>query len=55
MLVDFQDEEVLEHYISELTSIGLKLKSSTVQFFFDSSRLFPRYAEAIRLIDKEMP
>ena len=51
MRFDFQDEEVLGHYITLLKSISLKLNSSTVQFFFDSSGLFPLYTEAIKLIN----
>ena len=51
MRFDFQDEEVLGHYITLLKSISLKLNSSTVQFFFDSSGSFPLYTEAIKLIN----
>ena len=51
MQFDFQDEEVLGHYITLLKSISLKLNSSTVQFFFDSKGSFPLYTEAIKLIN----
>ena len=47
---DFEDEEVLGHYITLLKSISLKLNNSTVQFFF-SKGSFPLYTEAVKLIN----
>ena len=50
MHFDFDDEEVLGHYITLLKSISLKLNKDTVQFFYDKGS-FPLYSEAIRLIN----
>ena len=50
MHFDFDDEEVLAHYITLLKSISLKLNQDTVQFFFNKGS-FPLYTEAIKLIN----
>ncbi|KAL0053901.1 hypothetical protein WJX82_000859 [Trebouxia sp. C0006] len=50
MRFDFENEEVLGHYITLLKSISLKLNNNTVQFFF-SNGLFPLYTEAVKLIN----
>ena len=50
MHFDFDDEEVLGHYITLLKSISLKLNKDTVQFFYDKGS-FPLYSEAIKLIN----
>ena len=50
MHFDFDDEEVLGHFITLLKSISLKLNKDTVQFFYDKGS-FPLYSEAIKLIN----
>ena len=50
MHFDFDDEEVLGHYITLLKSISLKLNKDTVQFFLDKGS-FPLYTEAVKLVN----
>eukprot|EP00762_Andalucia_godoyi_P004110 ANDGO_06325.mRNA.1 Protein CLEC16A homolog len=51
---DFEDEEVLAHYVTFLKILSFKLNTRTLQFFFfpNDSR-FPLYTEAIRFFRHE--
>ena len=48
---DTLEEEVLHNYAAFIKTLGLRLDSMTVQFFFDwRTQSFPLYAQALRLL-----
>jgi hypothetical protein len=49
---DFNDEEILDYYISLLKTLSLRLNVNTLQFFYDyRTNDFPLYAEAVKFFN----
>mmetsp|Transcript_43386 Transcript_43386/g.41828 ORF Transcript_43386/g.41828 Transcript_43386/m.41828 type:complete len:93 (+) Transcript_43386:309-587(+) len=45
----YEDDEIVDHYVSFLKSLTLKLNEETVNFFFnDKFKTFPLYHSAVK-------
>eukprot|EP00759_Apiculatamorpha_spiralis_P047377 PhF_6_TR43110/c0_g1_i1/m.65885/K19513/CLEC16A; protein CLEC16A len=52
--LDFDEEEIISHYISFLKTLSLRLNTQTIQFFFHKEHYyFPLYSECIKFFQHD--